>query len=153
MGKIITLPQVGIIVDTIYRNSIKPKYEQKSIRDLASHTEVSYNVLGKIRDILRSMRLLIVEGEKAGQKSYWNPSKSIPNPAMVIEVYRIYTKDIKSKIKVVSNKQPRVPSFELAIQTLVKLGWCGVIQKVTVNGIVRTIQEIDLSAINHTNQN
>lgn len=121
MPKFITMPQVGIVVDGIYRNYSKPKFEQKNVTKLAVDCGVSAAILLKVRNILATMTFVVVEGERAQQKCYWNPSKSAPNPVMLTEVYRAYTKDAKSRVKV-ERKERRLPSKELALQALVKTG-------------------------------
>lgn len=121
MSKFITMPQVGIIIDGIYRNYSKPKFEQKNATKLAVDCGVSTAILLKVRNILASMTFVVVDGERAQQKCYWNPTKSKPNPVMLTEVYRAYTKDAKSRVKV-EKKERRLPSKELALQALAKTG-------------------------------
>lgn len=91
------------------------------------------------------MHLIIKEGQTAGQKIYWNPEKSTPNPTMLQEIYRIYAKDRKSKVRV--SKKPGKISLEAALRTLVKMGFAGVIEKSVKDGY-RTMKEvIDLSKV------
>lgn len=143
MSKFITMPQVGIIVDGIYRNYSKFKFEQKNITKLAIDCGVSAAVLLKVRNILTTMQLVIVEGERAQQKCYWNPSKSAPNPVMLTEVYRVYTKDAKSRVKV-EKKERRLPSFESALLAIRKAGWDEISLRKTV-GYRRITEDINLS--------
>ena len=100
MAKIYTMPEIGIIIDGIYRNYSKAKIDQKNVNKLAADCNTSANVLMKVRNILAEMQQIIIEGERAQQKCYWNTSKCAPNPALLTEVYRTYTKDVKSRVKV-----------------------------------------------------
>lgn len=133
MPKLISFPEVGIIVDGLYRNYSKEKLDQKPIKKLASDCGVSDNTLLKVRSILIAMKLLIVVGERAQQRCYWNTEKCSPNPVMLTEIYRVYTKDVKSRVKVIRKKEPRFPSKELALQSLAKRGYTEIILK-TVDG-------------------
>lgn len=146
MAKVISLPEMGIVIDGIYRNYSKHKVDQKNVNKLAADCNVSVNVLIKIRNILAARQQLIIEGERAQQKCYWNTAKSKPNPVMLTEIYREYTKDVKSRVKV-KKKEKCLPSLESALQTLVKLGWTGVIEKSTTKGFVTEIKRVDLSKV------
>lgn len=68
------------------------------------------------------MHLLIVEGERRSQKCYWNTCKCAPNPALVSEVHKTYTKDAKSRVNTKRKKEKQF-SFEEALAFLKKLGW------------------------------
>lgn len=133
MPNFITMPQAGIIIDTLYRNYSKPKFEQKNVNLLAKDCGVSVQILLKVRKIMTTMQLLIVDGERAAQKCYWNTAKSKPNPVMLTEVYRVYTKDAKSRVKVEIKKEKRLPSKELALQGLAKTG-CAKIMLLYIDG-------------------
>lgn len=144
MPNFITMPQVGIIIDTLYRNYSKPRFEQKNVNLLAKDCGVSVQILLKVRKIMVVMQLLIVDGERAAQKCYWNTVKSKPNPVMLTEVYRVYTKDAKSRVKVEIKKEKRLPSEQLALLTFKKKGAL----KVTVeyvNSYKRTIEVFDIA--------
>lgn len=131
MSKIISIPEIGIIVDGIYRNYSKSKIDQKNINQLAVDCGVSVRTLLRVRTILAEMKLLIIEGERSQQKCYWNPSKCSPNPTLLTEIYRIYTKGVKSRVRV-EKKVKRLPSIESAMLAFKKAGWDEVILKKTV---------------------
>lgn len=139
MARFISMPEMGIIVDSIYRNYSKPKIDQKNVNKLAVDCNVSAAILLKVRNILAAMQLVIIEGERAQQKCRWNTAKSSPNPVMLTEVYRAYTKDAKSRVKVEIKKELRLPSKELALQGLFKTG-CVEITLKYVNGKSKTIE-------------
>ena len=145
MAKIYTMPEIGIIIDGIYRNYSKAKIDQKNVNKLAADYNTSANVLMKVRNILAEMQQIIIEGERAQQKCYWNTSKCAPNPALLTEVYRTYTKDVKSRVKV-EKKVQRLPSFELALLALKKQGWDMVILKKS-SGYKRVSEEYSLIEI------
>lgn len=145
MAKIYTMPEIGIIIDGIYHNYSKAKIDQKNVNKLAADCNTSANVLMKVRNILAEMQQIIIEGERAQQKCYWNTSKCIPNPALLTEVYRAYTKDVKSRVKV-KKKVQRLPSFELALLALKKQGWDMVILKKS-SGYKRVSEEYNLIEI------
>mgnify|MGYP006896007664 FL=1 len=145
MAKIYTMPEIGIIIDGIYRNYSKAKIDQKNVNKLAADCNTSANVLMKVRNILAEMRQIIIEGERAQQKCYWNTSKCAPNPALLTEVYRTYTKDVKSRVKV-EKKVQRLPSFELALLALKKQGWDMVILKKS-SGYKKVSEEYNLIEI------
>lgn len=140
------MPQVGIIIDVLHRNYSKPRFEQKNVNLLAKDCGVSTQTFIKIRKILIAMKLLIVEGERAGQKCRWNTAKSNPNPVMLTEVYRVYTKDAKSRVKVEIKKEKRLPSEQLALLTFKKKGALKVTVEYT-DGYKRTIEVFDLAQI------
>lgn len=143
----VSIPQMNIIIDALYRNSLKSKLDQKSIKELTPILGVSRKVVDKVKFILKEMCLLIIEGERNHQFMYWNSQKSAPNPLMVTEVYRIYTKDAKSKIKVKIQKAKRRPNLDDAVIALVKLGFTGIIEKTIHSGHVTEIKRIDLSKV------
>lgn len=138
MSRIITLPEIGIIIDGIYRNYSKPKVDQKNINKLAADCSVSVTVLLKVRSILVKRKLLVVIGERAQQKCYWNPERCSPNPTLLTDVYREYTKDAKSRVKVVERAK-RLPSIESALLAFKKAGWEEVILKKTAG--YKAVQE------------
>lgn len=123
MSHVLTLPEIGIVIDNVYRNYNKSYIEQKNLRDLAKDCGISSNTLQEIKKILVAMGLLIVYGERRSQRTYWNEEKSKPNPVMLSEVYRVFTKDIKSRIRVSIKKERRLPSFETALLVIKKAGW------------------------------
>lgn len=143
----ITMQMCGVIIDSLYRNYELPKFEQKSLRDLAKHCGVATMTFDKVRRILIDMKLLIVEGRNKGQQTIWHPDKCSPNPAMVTEVYKKYAKDAKCRIKVSVVKKVASPSLESSLQALVKLGYTGVISKVNRDGYKTVTECIDLSKI------
>lgn len=67
MAKIYTMPEIGIILDGIYRNYSKHKMEQKNVTVLAVECRTSTNVLLKVRNILTEMGILIIAGERDGR--------------------------------------------------------------------------------------
>lgn len=138
MSRIITLPEIGVIIDGIYRNYSKSKVDQKNINKLAADCGVSVTVLLKVRSILVKRDLLVIIGERAKQKCYWNPQRCSPNPTLLTDVYREYTKDVKSGIKVTKRVQ-RLPSIESALLAFKKAGWGEVILKKTAG--YKTVQE------------
>lgn len=145
MGKIINIPQMGIILDGIYRNYSKPALDQKNIRDLSKECGVNKNMLIAVRNILAARKCLIIEGIKRSQRCYWNPSRSTPNPAMLTDVYREYTKNMKSGVKVEKREsRKRLPSEEAALQALAQRGCVRVILKF-VRGNKTTIETYDFS--------
>lgn len=117
------IQDVGVIVDSIYHNSNKSSFEQKSITQISADCAVAQSTVRKIRGILIDKKLLIVEGERRSQKTYWHPDKCSPNPAMLKEIYRTYTSDFKGRVKVERVKKSKNISFEEALQVLSKLGW------------------------------
>lgn len=144
--KSITLQHCELVVDALYHNYERKKFEQKSMRQIASDCEVSIAVVQKIKNILVDMKLIIVEGERRSQECIWHPDKCCPNPAMLRGVYKEYTKDAKSKV-MVSHKRAASPSLDSALRTLVKLGYTGVVQKVKYDGYRTITESIDLSKI------
>ena len=147
MSTFITIQSVGLALDTLYHNSQKPKLEQKPIKELAQKIGISTVSLLNIKKVLVDMNLLIVSGEKRGQSVEWNQCKSKPNQHMLTEVYRVYTKDAKSRVKVRTKSQAS-GSLESALQVLVKLGYTGTIRRVTgAKGNVISYEEINLSKI------
>lgn len=145
MARFISMPEMGIIIDGIYRNYSKVKIDQKNVNKLAADCNTSVNVLIKVRNILAARQLLIIEGERATQKCYWNTAKCKPNPVMLTEVYRVYTKDAKSRVKV-EKKERRLPSFESALLAIRKAGWNEITLRKT-EGYCRTTKDINLSAM------
>lgn len=146
MARFISLPEMGIIIDGIYRNYSKAKIDQKNVNKLAADCNTSVTVLLKVRNILIARQQLIVEGERATQKCFWNTAKSAPNPVMLTEVYRVYTKDAKSRVKVEIKKERRLPSFESALLAIRKAGWDEISLRKT-EGYCRTTKDINLSAM------
>lgn len=143
MSRILTMPEVGIIVDCLYHNSIKPKYEQKSLTALSAKCEVSKASLTRVRSILIEKKLLLIEGNRRTQTCCWNPDMCTPNPNMLLEIYRVYTKDVKKRVKVIHQKVKRLPSIEAAILAFKKAGWDEITLKKTV-GNTTDIKIIDL---------
>lgn len=144
--KAITLNDVTNVVNSLYYNCTHPG-DVKPVQTIADKCKTSSVVVIKVKKILVSMGILFLNGEKRSQKCYWHASKAKPNAAMILEVYRVYTKDFKSKthIQVTTNK--RVPSLETCIKTLVSNGFTGIIEKTTYKGAHSTKHIIDLSKI------
>ena len=61
MAKIYTMPEIGIIIDGIYRNYSKAKIDQKNVNKLAADCNTSANVLMKVRNILAEMQQIILK--------------------------------------------------------------------------------------------
>lgn len=139
---------VEIIIDSIYQNTKRDKFSQLSGIQLAKHCEVSINTFRKVESILIDRKLLCKEGATRNMRMYWHPGKSIPNPTMARDVYKEYTKDARHSEKIrVKQKRSASTSLESAIRILVKLGFTGIISKVSSKGYVKHTESIDLSQI------
>ena len=103
--KTMTIQQVGLCVDAIYTNYSKSKISQKNTNQLAAGCGVSVASLTKIKKILADMTILLIEGERAAQTCLWNPCKCGANDVLVREVYKIYTSDAKTRVKVENKKR------------------------------------------------
>lgn len=142
MSKPLLLQSCGLVLDALYRNSEKCKLSQKSVAEIAKDCGVSTLPVHKIRNILIHRQLLVTYGFGRGQYTSWNPQMSKPNPEMLASIYKEYTKDAKSRVKVIK-KEGRI-SLERALRALVMLGYTGVISK-SINSF--TVESIDLSKI------
>ena len=142
--KTMTIQQVGLCVDAIYTNYSKSKISQKNTNQLAADCGVSVASLTKIKKILADMTVLLIEGERAAQTCMWNPCKCGANDTLVREVYKVYTSDVKTRVKVENKKRS---SLEGALEVLIKAGWEGIIRKTKVDGIRTITETIDLSKI------
>lgn len=143
--KPILIQHVGVIIDVFYQNYSKEKFEQLSLKQLAVKLATSVVTITKVRDILARRQVLIVEGERRSQKCYWNPCKCKPNDALLLDVYKEYTKDAKSRVKV-NKKSKRLSSIEQALLVFKKEGWDTVLLSKTV-GYIHTEQTFDLSKV------
>lgn len=126
--KPILMQHVGVIIDVFYKNYSKEKFEQLSLKQLAVKLSTSVATITKIRNILANRHVIIIEGERRSQKCYWNPCKCKPNDTLLLDVYKEYTKDAKSRVKV-NQKSKRLSSIEQAILVFKKEGWDTVILK------------------------
>ena len=142
--QMVAIQNIGIIIDAIYHNYSKSKMDQKSIANLAKDCDVTVAVLTKVRNILIDMKLLVVEGERRSQVCWWNANKCKPNEVLLREVYKKYVSHIKSRVKVENKKRS---TLEGALETLIKLGYEGVIKKVHVEGFRTFTETIDLSKL------
>lgn len=143
MSKPLAIQTCGLVLDALYRNSERSKLSQKTVAIIAKDCGVSVLPVTKIRNILVHRQLLVTYGFGRGQYTSWNPEMAKPNPDMLASIYKEYTKDAKSRIKVVAKKEGRV-SLERALRALVMLGYTGVITK-SVNSYTKEC--IDLSKI------
>lgn len=143
--KSILMQHVGVIIDVFYKNYSKEKFEQLSLKQLAAKLEMSVVTITKVRDILAKRQVLIVEGERRNQKCYWNPARCKPNEHLLLDVYKEYTKDAKSRVKV-NKKSKRLSSVEQALLVFKKEGWDKVTLSKTI-GYVYTEQTTDLSGV------
>lgn len=143
--KPILMQHVGVIIDVFYKNYSKEKFEQLSLKQLAAKLEMSVVTITKVRDILAKRQVLIVEGERRNQKCYWNTARCKPNEHLLLDVYKEYTKDAKSRVKV-EKKSKRLSSIEQTLLILKKEGWDKVTLSKTV-GYVYTEQTTDLSGV------
>lgn len=141
-GKALTIQSCGLVLDALYRNSEKSKLSQKPLNTIAKDCGLSVLPVTKIRDILIHRQLLVIYGYGRSQVMSWNPQMSKPTPEMLASIYKEYTKDAKSRVKVVK-KEGRI-SLERALRALVSLGYTGVITK-SVNSFTKEC--IDLSKI------
>jgi hypothetical protein len=139
------MQHVGVIIDVFYKNYSKEKFEQLSLKQLAAKLEMSVVTITKVRDILAKRQVLIVEGERRNQKCYWNTARCKPNEHLLLDVYKEYTKDAKSRVKV-EKKSKRLSSIEQAMLVFKKEGWDKVTLSKTV-GYVYTEQTTDLSGV------
>lgn len=148
MSKIITFQHCGMMVDSLYHNACKDKLRQKSINMLSKECNVSVTSMTKLRDILISMKLIIKEGNNRGQRIYWHPDKSSPNPAMQRCIYQEYIRDTKKQDRIGENKSRGRVSLESALRALVQLGYTGVIRRtVKISNGIKTVEEINLSEV------
>lgn len=143
---VITMAHCELVVDALYHNAERKKFEQKGMRQIAKDCDVSVPVVQKVKNILVDMKLLIIEGNRRTQECIWHPDKSKPNPAMLREVYKTYIKGAGSKV-MVKQKRFAPTSLDSALQALVKLGYTGVISKVKHDGYRTITESIDLSKI------
>lgn len=126
--KPILMQHVGVIIDVFYKNYSKEKFEQLSLQQLAVKLSMSVATITKVRNILAKRQVLVVEGERCNQKCYWNTARCKPNEHLLLDVYKEYTKDAKSRVKV-NKKSKRLSSIEQAILVFKKEGWDTVILK------------------------
>lgn len=140
-----SIQQVGLIVDLLYHNSLKVRYEQKSLRELARSCETSLAGITTVRNALIEKKILVKEGTLRNQYIYWHPGKSQPNPVMLRDLYKDLIREEKRVER--TRKAPGKVSLERALKTLVSLGYTGVIQRSTTHGYTATIEQIDLSKI------
>ena len=143
--KPILMQHVGVIIDTLYKNYSKEKFEQLSLKQLAVKLSMSVATITKVRNVLANRRIIVIEGERRTQKCYWNPCKCKPNDTLLLDVYKEYTKDAKSRVKV-NKKSKRLSSIEQAMLVFKKEGWDKVTLSKTV-GYVYTEQTTDLSKV------
>lgn len=141
--KPILMPHVGMIIDVFYKNYSKEKFEQLTLRQLAAKLSMSVATIVKVRNILAKRHVIIVEGERRNQKCVWNTAKCKPNEALLLDVYKEYIKDAKSRVKV-GKKSKRLSSIEQAMLVFKKEGWDQVTLSKTV-GYVHTEQTTNLS--------
>lgn len=143
--KPILMQHVGVIIDALYKNYSKEKFEQLSLQQLAAKLSMSVATVTKVRNILAKRQVLIVEGERRSQKCYWNTMRCKPNEQLLLDVYKEYTKDAKSRVKV-NKKSKRLSSIEQALLILKKEGWTKVkLGKVYAGTIIE--HTIDLSKV------
>ena len=135
---------IGLIVDALYQNTLRSSYERRSMQTIAISTQQPLDLVKQVRKVLITMKLLIVEGERRSQKTFWFPGKAVPNQHMIEEVYRRLT---DAKAKVVAKRETTGVSLENAIDTLVMLGFTGVLTRSTTNGYVTTTEVVDLSKL------
>lgn len=148
MSKRLPLQSVEIIIDAIYHNTTRDKFSQLSGAQLAKHCEVSINTYRRVESILIERKLLAREGSTRAMRMYWNPGRALPNPTMARDVFKEYTKDARHSEKVrVKQKRSASTSLESAVRVLVKLGYTGIISKVSIKGYVKHTESIDLSQI------
>lgn len=143
--KPILMQHVGVIIDALHKNYSKEKFEQLSLQQLAAKLSMSVATITKVRNILAKRQVLIVEGEKRSQKCYWNTMRCKPNEQLLLDVYKEYTKDAKSRVKV-NKKSKRLSSIEQALLVFKKEGWDMVLLSKTV-GYIHTEQTFDLSKV------
>lgn len=123
MARTITMSQVGAIITNLYTNYSKEKFEQLSLRQLASRLSVSTTIIVRIRKLLANRQLLVIEGEKRNQKCYWNDARCVPNDVLVQNVYKTYIKSIKSSSK---PKASSISSEKEAFLFLKEKGWTSI---------------------------
>lgn len=143
--KLILMQHVGVIIDTLYKNYSKEKFEQLSLRQLAAKLSMSIATVTKVRNILSNRKVIIVEGERRNQRCYWNTMRCKPNEQLLLDVYKEYIKDAKSRVKV-NKKSKRLSSIEQALLVFKKEGWAMVkLGKVYAGTIIE--HTIDLSKV------
>lgn len=144
MSSIVTIQQVGLIVDLIYHN--QSRSDKKPVSLLYKEAGTSINTFFKVRSILIDMDLLVIVGERRNQTSYWNPNRSQPTPSMLQEVYRRYTKDYKVRVKEIKKQRGKI-SLQEALKVLTSMGYSGVISRKKCDGYITMIEEIDLDKV------
>lgn len=142
----VLIQHVGIIIDALYKNYSKEKFEQLSLKEIAAKLSLSVTPVAKVRNILAQRKVLVIDGARRSQICYWNPSRCKPNEHLLLDVYKAYTKDAKSRVKVNEKKSKRLSSAEQAMLFFKKEGWDTVKLSKTV-GYVYTEQTIDLSGV------
>lgn len=137
-----------MMLDALYRNAMKDKLRQRSLAQLSKDCEVSVTSMTKLRDILIDSKLLIKEGNNRGQRIFWHPDKTSPNPSMQQKIYNMYIRDAKRQDKVsVTHHRGRV-SLDAALKALVQLGFTGEIRRtVKVSNGMKTVEYVNLGEI------
>ena len=148
MSKVITFQHCGMMLDALYRNAMKDKLRQRSLAQLSKDCEVSVTSMTKLRDILIDSKLLIKEGNNRGQRIFWHPDKTSPNPSMQQKIYNMYIRDAKRQDKVsVTHHRGRV-SLDAALKALVQLGFTGEIRRtVKISNGIKTVEYVNLGEI------
>lgn len=146
MSRVITYQICGLVLDALYHNTQKDPKDQKSMRQVAKDCGVSLATIFAFRDILVDLKIIIKEGNRAGQKIYWHPDKAGLNEKMSRNVYNIYVGD--KRRKVIKPKKQVVKPIELSIETailfLVENGFTGQLVR-QINPY--TTETVDLSKL------
>lgn len=143
--KHISPARFNLVVDSIFHNCQRVSVDRKSIAQLAKDCSTSINSVIAIRNLLSEEKLLIIEGERRNQTITWHPGKAQPNPTMLTKLYELHTR-FNGRVKVNERKPGRI-SLELALRTLVQLGYTGVISKSKHSGYSIITESIDLSKV------
>ena len=149
MSKVITYQICGVVLDALYHNTQKDTKDQKSMRQVAKDCGVSLATIFAFRDILIDLKIIIKEGNRAGQKIYWHPDKAGLNEKMSRNVYNIYVGDKRKKaLKPKKQNVKVVKTTELSIETailfLVENGFTG---QLTRHPNPYTTETVDLSKL------
>lgn len=139
----ITLQAVSIALDAIYTNSLRSSSDQLPLSKLQKESGVGVATFTKLRQELISRNLLLVFGQTRSQYTAWNTCKCAMNDVLAKDVYKkLHTVEVKKESK--AKIMPIKMQYDEIISYLRSRGWTGTITRVKENGLIRTIEEIEL---------
>jgi hypothetical protein len=137
----LTLQQVSVALDVIYRNACRPGDLQQTKSQLVKEAGVGLPTFNKLIQALISRQLLFVYGATRNQINEWNKERTAMNHKLAKAIYEeLYNNEV---VKPRYRKAVKLQYDEI-VEYLRSRGWRGTLERTKEDGLIIKVEQINI---------